>query len=557
MTMKSNHRAVVSAERYEAPKDLWVVSTYFDSEGYTSKLRALRAYVSMMERSGIPMLLVEGSFGGHPFLLPKSDQVLQVRCQNVMWQKERLLNLAIDHLPDTCRKVAWLDTDIFFENPRWAVETSNLLDSFPIVQPFGLALWLPKGTTQFRGRGIASPGFASVAHNHPGLFLSGDFDRHGHTGYAWAARKDLIQKHGLYDRSIAGSGDHLMAHAMMGDLSSPCVTNSVGVANPFRESFHAWAKPFHNDVRSRVGFVQGAVLHRWHGDRKKRGYYKRMVGLLARGYNPSVDVRVAPSGALEWTEHAAVLRRWLKGYFTRREEDGKPGPVDRIRWDYITELRCDAPGRLDEEVRPFAPLLGPLATMVAERSEDWIEAGLTPVLPNLAAAMILTSASTNSTEMPEVNPTTLTITANGRISGELTIAVSLGHSRLRNACRPLVSRAGTHGENGFERASPILSEILRTAKRFDEMISSQWKQMTPEGRWAALAGLSERQLVQLSERLKARIRDPRWNEAPELKAASKQLRNRRARLARRKSHSRNPYDAVVGPGSTVANLDHV
>src|SRR5208283_616142 len=121
---------------------------------------------------------------------------------------------------------------------------------------------------------------------------SGDFDRHGHTGYAWAAWKDLILKHGLYDRSIAGSGDHLMAHAMMGDLSSPCVTNSVGAANPFRDSFHAWAKPFHSDVQSNVGFVRGAVLHRWHGDRKKRNYYKRMIGLLARDYNPSLDVTV-------------------------------------------------------------------------------------------------------------------------------------------------------------------------------------------------------------------------------------------------------------------------
>ena len=136
-------REIRPAERYADPKDLWVVSTFFDSEGYYSKLRALRAYRRTMNASGIPMLLVEGAFGKNPFLLPESDRILRVRCPSVMWQKERLLNVGIEHLPQSCRKVAWLDTDIFFENPRWAVETSALLDMVPVVQPFDTALWLP------------------------------------------------------------------------------------------------------------------------------------------------------------------------------------------------------------------------------------------------------------------------------------------------------------------------------------------------------------------------------------------------------------------------------
>ncbi len=515
MTVNTRQRVVIPAEHYDAPKDLWVVSAYFDSEGYANKMQALQAYLSVMEQSGIPMLVVEGAFGRHPFLLPKSDKILQVRCPSVMWQKERLLNLAIEHLPNSCRKVAWLDTDIFFENPHWAIETAKLLDNFPIVQPFDLVLWLPKGAKQFRGRGIAWSGFAAVAHNHPGLFLSGDFDKHGHSGYAWAARKDLIQKHGLYDRSIAGSGDHLMAHAMMGDLSSPCVTNSVGAANPFRDSFHAWAKPFHRDVRSKVGFVKGAVLHRWHGDRKKRNYYKRMVGLLARSYNPSLDVRVSSSGALEWTGHGTPLKRWMKDYFTRRQEDGKPGPVEKISWKSLKDLRRDAPARLDDAIRPFAALLGPLATLVAERSEDWIGAGLTPVLPNLVAAKILASP------------------------------------------RSLIHKSRNELDDSFEVANSILEENLSSARRFKDQSSSRWRLMTPEARWATLLEISERRFVPLSEQLKTRIRDPRWNDAPELKIASRQLRNRRARLARHVSSPRNPYDAVVGPGSAVAGLDHV
>ena len=306
-----------------------------------------------------------------------------------------------------------------------------------------------------------------------------------------------------------------MAHAMMGDLSSPCVTNSVGAANPFRDSFHKWAKPFHRDVRSRVGFVRGAVLHRWHGDRKKRNYYKRMVGLLARSYNPSLDVMVAPSGALQWTEHGAALGRWMKVYFTRRQEDAKPGPVEKIPWESLIDLRRDAPARVDEAIRPFADLLGPFATLVADRSNNWIEAGLTPVLPNLVAAKILASP------------------------------------------RSFIRKNHNGADDSFKTANSILEETLRSAKRFAKKSSYQWNRMTPERRWTTLSGVSELRFVPLSEQLKERIRDPRWNDAPELKAARRQLLNRRARTAFRKSPTSNPYDVVVGPGSAVAGLDHV
>jgi len=592
MKPKREPRAISPAKRYAAPKDLWIVSTYFDSEGYSSKLRALRSYLRSVDESGIPLLLVEGAFGKRPFLLPESERVLHVRCPSVMWQKERLLNVAIKNLPPSCRKVAWLDTDIFFENPRWAVETSELLDRVPVVQPFDVALWLPKGTTRFRGRGITWPGFAAVAQRHPGLFLSGDFDRHGHSGYAWAARRDVVEQHGLYDRSVVGSGDHLMAHAMMGDLSSPCVTNSVGSTNPFRESFHAWAKPFHRAVRSTVGFVGGAVLHRWHGDRKKRRYYKRMVGLLARRYDPSLDVRVSISGALEWTEHGAALGRWMKDYFTGRQEDARPGSVEEVSWDALERLRNDRSSPLDASMQPFAQLLGPLATLVSEQSDEWIGAGLTPVLPNLIAAMISTSSHSRTesgqsdwpsspslgfaakqTTIPEQTslPAYLQFYLAGA-SGTHPALLEDGESDAAprallqwplppvSRVRPMIPRPvwmRGDGSDTFEVARSILRVVLHKAKQTRAKNPRRWSRLAPETRWALLSETPENQHRPLAEELNVRVRDPRWNDAPELRSASRQLLKRRAKFAAQKGEPSDPFDAVVGPGSSAAGLDHV
>lgn len=499
MSGTRDHRVIRAADQYAPPKDLTVVSTFFNSEGYRSKVRALRAFRKSLEASGIPFLLVEGAFGDSPFLLPSSKSVIHVRCASVMWQKERLLNHGIRSLPGSCRKVAWLDTDIFFENAHWAVETSELLDQVPIVQPFDVALWLPKGTTRFQGSGIAWPGFAAVAQHHPGLFLSGDFDRHGHSGYAWAARRDVIERHGLYDLSVAGSGDHLMAHAMFGDLSSPCVTNSVGADNSFRDSFHAWAGPFFREVRSRVGFVRGAVLHRWHGDRKKRRYYKRMIGILARGYDPTLDVKVSSSGALQWTEHGRPLARWMKGYFSGRDEDGTPEPSAKVPWTLVEQIRKDSPGPLDDALRPFSKDLGVLATLVAARSDLWTTAGLVPVLPNLLGYLILDPPTTR------------------------------------------IDPAG------------LLSRILERANQSKRNLGAKWDELSPETRWATVVGTQAYLQETVSGSLSARIRDPRWREAPELENARKVMSG----VSRNRSTHPNPFDSVVGPGSLAAGLEHV
>ena len=54
----------------------------------------------------------------------------------MLWQKERLLNLALQALPSSCRKVAWVDCDVVFAAGDWLERTSHLLDHFTLVQPF-------------------------------------------------------------------------------------------------------------------------------------------------------------------------------------------------------------------------------------------------------------------------------------------------------------------------------------------------------------------------------------------------------------------------------------
>lgn len=313
---------VAPAAVYDRADDLWLVTSYFNSHGYRTKRENYDRFRERIDGSGLNLLTVECAFGGAPFELPASPAVLRVAARDVMWQKERLLNVAVATLPPACRKVAWLDGDILFERPDWAVATARLLDDFPVVQLFDQAIRLPRGHDAYHGDGDVWPGFAAVVRRAPHRMTKGDFAAHGHTGFGWAARRDYLERHGLYDACIAGSGDHMMAHAVCGDWTSACVQRIIGPNHRHRDYFAAWARRQYADVRARVGCVPGAVLHLWHGETADRRYVLRNQELAAFGFDPAADVRVGPTGAWEWASRKPQLHAWARAYFGHRREDG-------------------------------------------------------------------------------------------------------------------------------------------------------------------------------------------------------------------------------------------
>lgn len=315
---------VRSADRYAVPRDLSIITCYFNPCGYSTKRRNFARFASILDRSGLQWLCVECAFGSGRFDLDESKRVLRVRAKDVMWQKERLLNLAVAALPATCTKVAWLDCDLLFENPDWAVATSALLEKCPVVQPFKWVVRLPRAATSYHGEGDCWKSFAAVLKHDFDVHRKGNFHRHGHTGFAWAARREVIATHGLYDACIAGSGDHMMAHAFCGDFKSECIRRIL-CDNPAHVSyFRQWAERIYSDVRGHIGYVPGTILHLWHGEMANRRYVERNQELARFGFDPRTDLRMGDSGCWEWSVFNGQLREWACRCFALRLEDGSP-----------------------------------------------------------------------------------------------------------------------------------------------------------------------------------------------------------------------------------------
>ncbi len=303
--------------------DLCIVTCYYNPEGYRSKLHNYLLFEDALRATGLDLVSVECSMGQADFELPDSPGLVRLRGRDVMWQKERLLNVAIENVPARFTKIAWLDCDLLFTNQNWAAETSRLLDRYPVVQPFETVVRLPRGATQDTAGGERWLGFGAAYAKQPHSLLTGDFLKHGHTGFAWAARREILSSRGLYDGCVAGSGDHMMAHAFAGDWHGRCIKRIFGDNRAHWNHFAAWSSAIYREVRAAVSYVPGSLLHLWHGETQDRRYVHRNRDLAGFLFDPEKDVSVGSGGCWEWNSNKPELHRWAANYFGLRKEDGE------------------------------------------------------------------------------------------------------------------------------------------------------------------------------------------------------------------------------------------
>jgi hypothetical protein len=242
-----------------------------------------------------------------------------------MWQKERLLNLALAALPPSCRKVVWLDCDLIFEAPDWPGRTSELVDRFALVQPFAHVHraprdWRPGEPLDALGVLDAFGHIVETRMSIEDCLWSLGEDARCARGMAWAARRDLLERHGLYDRCVVGGGDAALLRSAFGlaDLAAGRLHMNGAATGHFLD----WARPFHDAVRGSVGYVPGDVVHLWHGDLPNRRYQQRFADFGAFGFDPVGDIATDENGAWRWGSEKPEMHDFVRRYFADRREDG-------------------------------------------------------------------------------------------------------------------------------------------------------------------------------------------------------------------------------------------
>ena len=299
---------------------LHIVCCHFNPAGYR---RPVENYRQFRDALGQPITMIEASFTGefhcNPTIAIEADSG-----RNTMWQKERLLNLAMASLPKSAEKIAWIDADVLFNEPDWAITTDQMLDEFPVVQLFdSISMLGPDGETQSRhiGKVASDQGFRRRG-----------FQGGLKPGLAWAARRDALgidllgdgcvspikRRGGLFDLDVTGGGDSSMVSGWIGRRNDWLLRH---MNDSFRISFKPWAIDAWDRVRGQLGYVRGHIRHLYHGTRRNRQYGPRIRHLTRAGYNPLTDIRCDDNGLWAWASEKPEMHAGVRSYFETRHED--------------------------------------------------------------------------------------------------------------------------------------------------------------------------------------------------------------------------------------------
>lgn len=319
---------------------LWAITSYYNPAGYVRRRLNFRCF---RRHLGVPLLAVELSPEGRGELRDEdADIVVRQRGDDRIWQKERLLNLALAHLPAHVTHVAWVDADLIFSDPDWPEQARAALDrEGGMVQLFDGALHLPEAIDP-AGPVTIEPGFVSPF--LPGLSiarairegtfaqLAGDWGKrqagaavlstaYNVLGFGWAARRDMLAEAGFYDGNVIGGGDSIAVFAHVGQLEE------FLVSRPFTPAHQAHIRQWVERARAagllaHMGDVPQTAYHLWHGAIADRKYVARYQVLVDHDYDPERDVVREAGKPLRWADPDGPLAAAVARYFFDRREDG-------------------------------------------------------------------------------------------------------------------------------------------------------------------------------------------------------------------------------------------
>ena len=280
--------------------------------------------------------------GRHQLNENSADRVMRLTGDSFIWQKERLLNIAIEHLPAHVKYVAWVDCDMKFERDDWADEAiAKLEKNGGLLQLFGKVIHCPQAFNPLKDSFSSIENLHCFTERSGGMIAAqGDYQLKANSfnreknppedagdviietvGHAWAACVSDLSKAKIYDANIIGGGDSIMFYCLVGVIDGYLKTRHY--SEKHRTHIHSWQKnASEHGLFRHVDYVDGKLYHYWHGDFKHRFYKQRHEYLGSLDYDPVTALCLASNGTWAWVNPQGELADVVRRYFFSRREDG-------------------------------------------------------------------------------------------------------------------------------------------------------------------------------------------------------------------------------------------
>lgn len=292
---------------------LHVISVISNPLQFDKRYELFNEFVERMNKEpNVNLITVELQNGNRPYV---TCSTIKLRTNSVIWFKENMINIAAQKLPEDWEYMAWIDSDLEFENKNWVADAIDQLQLYKIIQLFSHAIDLgPKKETL-----QVHTGFAYQYVNGEPYKEAGKYGAYFHPGYAWAITRSAYNAiGGLMEFPILGSADQHMAVAFIGradgSLGQKLHPNYITMVKIF-------AKRCERHIKRNIGYVSGTILHMYHGDKADRKYQDRWKILISNQFDPLEDIKKDFNNLWILEDEKIQLRDDIIDYFRRRNED--------------------------------------------------------------------------------------------------------------------------------------------------------------------------------------------------------------------------------------------
>lgn len=323
----------------------FVIVPITNSARYQIRYELYWDFIKMCQDAGVNVITVEQAFGHRPFMVtePNNQFHVQVRGVDELWLKENLIKLGIvraTHIDPKVREVAWIDADCFPMCPGrvWFEEIWHSLQHYEFVQCWSTLRNYGPNYEPISGEqysfmkvyemaGFQVPESRTIPNPNHTLAMLGAKDygtiSFGRPGLAWAANVDALNRvGGLLERCILGSADWHMAHGLVGAMQ--LFSGEFSKLSKYAEYLLDWQDKALKWIDKDVGYVNIALGHWFHGNKKDRKYGDRGRILIENLYDPYIDVKYDAFGVLQletYTDRQIRLRDLIRAYIHSRNED--------------------------------------------------------------------------------------------------------------------------------------------------------------------------------------------------------------------------------------------
>lgn len=306
---------VINAYCKPTTDDLAICLCYFSYCRYKKPLNNLLTVLNDLNTANIPYFIIELLYPGQESIVPNPTKI--VRANTVMFHKENLWNLIEKYVPDKYSKLLFLDADIRFTKQDWYDATSQLLDTYTVVQPMDLihnngTKYSICGALQYKCKNL------SLWHHHP--------------GHAIGINRTLFNDiGGFYDKAVIGSGDTIFWNCILKSTNNTSYSESQLAVHTRNYNFStSFDRIKQNKDKITIGCVtNNTCVHLRHGTSKNRKYSTRSVDFPVQKY----DLNINNYGVYEWANSS--LNTYMQRYFWSRDEDS----CTSIKYsDYVKQI---------------------------------------------------------------------------------------------------------------------------------------------------------------------------------------------------------------------------